>query len=107
MKTQKITQKFIEELFVNDFQLSSSEENTRMYGNTPTLETVITHWCQKNEIEVRYILTDNGPKSKFNRSRLIKILTMAVNDILEGNNGFDFLNSGYPVDFSKYIKITA
>lgn len=103
MKTQKITQSFVKDFFNNDFQLSQNEENSRMHGNTPSDETAVKHWIRKNENEVRYILTDQGTKKRFNSNRMIKILTMAVGDILQQRNGIDFLNSGQPVDLKKYI----
>ena len=102
MKTQKITQSFVRDFFNNDFELSQDEENSRMHGNIPSDETAIKYWIRKNENEVRYILTDQEAKAKFNSNRMIKILTLAVNNILKEENGIDFLNSGYPVNFSIY-----
>jgi len=106
MKTKTITQEFVQEFLNNDFELTQNEQNSRMWGNVPSVETAAKHWIRKNENEVRWILTDNGRLKRFNSKRLIKVLTMAVNYILNGAGGDVFLNSGQPINFTKYIKKT-
>lgn len=93
----KITKKFISEFMESDFEMSSHEENSRMYGNKPSFETAVRHWLRKNYQDVKYILTDQGTTSRYSKKTMVDMLHNAATKINQGEDAFEFFNSGQPV----------
>ncbi len=98
----KITKQFIRENINDEFL--NYDNNTRMWGNEPTLETALLHWLSKQLPGVKYILTEQFRLKRWSKKSAVDMLYNAATWVNENaKDPKSVFNNGTPVSPGKFF----